>query len=334
MEVSIVCTLSGVEHLVEVGEEERTTDFLTRVDTLFAFGGRTLDVALHGVALDTTAEYVKDSCALEAGSTLQITPDVSLYVNRLMKGRMKFSDLPLWAQSHRTCILACARAGNLQDLRPYADDKEVVMNAVTTKGLALRYASPALRRDKSIVLAAIHDGGHYAFEFAGPALRRDKEVVLAAAVQGAYCLRFLSSELRSDKEVALAVMSSEGGGARLEDVGAELLGDYDVVMAAVRTWPPSLRYATLALRSNPDIAKAAIAKSPDSIVHASKTLSYNKEVVLAAVSKRGHLLSFACDDLRNDYDVVHAAVSHWKPALSYASEAMQSDARILALHQT
>ena len=43
----------------------------------------------------------------------------------------------------------------LQSLAAFADDKEVVLNAVYTAGSRLQQASPRLRGDKDVVLAAV-----------------------------------------------------------------------------------------------------------------------------------------------------------------------------------
>ena len=58
-------------------------------------------------------------------------------------------------------------------------DKEVVLAAVRQNGYALSFASPTLQGDKNVVLAAIQQNGE-AFQFASPELKADRVVVLAA----------------------------------------------------------------------------------------------------------------------------------------------------------
>ena len=79
-------------------------------------------------------------------------------------------------------------------------DKEVVLAAVKNSGAQLKYASPELRADKEVVLAAVNNTG-YALQFASPELRADKEVVLAAVENKDFAIQFASDELKRDKDV-------------------------------------------------------------------------------------------------------------------------------------
>ena len=55
------------------------------------------------------------------------------------------------------------------------------MVAVTDEGGALRYASPELRDDKSVVMRSI-ESDPYAYYHASAALRADKQIALRAGV--------------------------------------------------------------------------------------------------------------------------------------------------------
>jgi hypothetical protein len=75
------------------------------------------------------------------------------------------------------------------------DDRDVVMAAVSSDGLALKYASRRLRDDQAIVLAAIAQTED-AIEYASPRLvDKDKDVVLAAITENdvAFSTTWLSS---------------------------------------------------------------------------------------------------------------------------------------------
>ena len=55
-------------------------------------------------------------------------------------------------------------------------------------GIALYYASDALKADRDFVLAAVAQNG-YVLEYASAALLADREVVLTAVAQNSYALR-------------------------------------------------------------------------------------------------------------------------------------------------
>ena len=78
------------------------------------------------------------------------------------------------------------------------------MEAVTQQGGELEYASPEMRQNEKVVMAAVKQSGH-ALEFASIACQNDKEIVmLAIANSHGVALRFASDQLRNDMEVVVA----------------------------------------------------------------------------------------------------------------------------------
>jgi hypothetical protein len=78
-------------------------------------------------------------------------------------------------------------------------DKEVVLAAVTSDGLALEYASKVLKADKEVVLAAVTSDGS-AFEYASEELKADKEFLLAALTSNIGALKYASEEFKADQK--------------------------------------------------------------------------------------------------------------------------------------
>ena len=82
-------------------------------------------------------------------------------------------------------------------------DREIVLAAITQCGTSLQFASEEFKKDKKIVLIAVNKSG-YALQYASKELRNDKEIVLAAFKQNCYALKYASKELQNDKEIILA----------------------------------------------------------------------------------------------------------------------------------
>jgi hypothetical protein len=68
----------------------------------------------------------------------------------------------------------------------YYADREVVMKAIKSNGLALRYA-PQFQTDREVVMEAVKSSG-YALECA-PLLQTDKEVEMKAVKNNGYALK-------------------------------------------------------------------------------------------------------------------------------------------------
>ena len=121
-------------------------------------------------------------------------------------------------------------------------------------GTVLEFASPELRADKEVVLAACTQDG-WALEFAAPELCADKDVVRAACTEFGGALQFAAPELRADKEVVLAACTRHG--EALQFASSELQADKEVVEQACAMNYGSLHYAAATLLSDPEILEAA-----------------------------------------------------------------------------
>ena len=96
--------------------------------------------------------------------------------------------------------------GNLEYApKELQNDKELVLAAVTTNGLALAHASNVLKSDREVVLAAVKNYSQ-ALHFASPELKNDREVVLAAVSKNGKALEYASDHMKNDSEVVLAAV--------------------------------------------------------------------------------------------------------------------------------
>eukprot|EP00931_Biecheleriopsis_adriatica_P004115 TRINITY_DN10582_c0_g1_i5.p1 TRINITY_DN10582_c0_g1~~TRINITY_DN10582_c0_g1_i5.p1 ORF type:complete len:481 (-),score=80.25 TRINITY_DN10582_c0_g1_i5:93-1535(-) len=102
-------------------------------------------------------------------------------------------------------------------------DRELVLVAVQTNGLALQFAA--------VVLAAVQQNG-WALQFAAKPLRSDRELVLAAVQQDGLALQFAADSLRSDRELVLAAVQENG--LALEFAAESLRSDRELALASVQ----------------------------------------------------------------------------------------------------
>ena len=81
------------------------------------------------------------------------------------------------------------------------NDKEVVLTAVKKNGLALDYASNALK-DTKVVLAAVKQNG-FALSYASLKLKADKDLILAAFKKNknVFNLNFVMKALQNDQQL-------------------------------------------------------------------------------------------------------------------------------------
>ena len=137
----------------------------------------------------------------------------------------------------------------------------------------LRHASPRLRADKEVALAAIETFPLQIASVLDPKgiLRSDKDIartVFSAPkypgefdINGNRVSRFkhLSDNFRKDKAFVMEAVSKDG--RHLEHVDKKLKNDKDVVKAAYVQNPESFRYASNSLKHNPAFLEEIYAES-------------------------------------------------------------------------
>jgi len=133
-------------------------------------------------------------------------------------------------------------------------DKAFVLGMVAANGLALQYASDALKFDKEVVLAAVAANG-LALRDASDAMKEDKDVVMCAVTQNGMALREAADRHKEDKEVVLAAVTNNGDS--LLFARNLLREDREVVVEAVRVTPCSLQFAKGGLNQDAEMLKAS-----------------------------------------------------------------------------
>ena len=89
-------------------------------------------------------------------------------------------------------------------------------------------------------------------------------------------------------------------GTALGYASAELRGDKEVVLAAVKQYGDALEYASAELRGDKEVVLAAVAEDGTALGYASAELRNDKEAVLAAVAENDWALIYASAELRGD----------------------------------
>jgi len=140
-------------------------------------------------------------------------------------------------------------------------------------------------------------------------------------------LQLVSDDLLGDREVILAAVKVTG--AALEYASESLCNDREIVFTAVQTAGYALEYASEALCNDREIVLAAVKENGRALEYASAELKNDREIVLAAVKQQGHALQFASADLRNNREVVSVAIPSCWPALMYTSLDLQNDREMI-----
>ena len=195
----------------------------------------------------------------------------------------------------RSFVLELARLGQWNVLKVvperFQKDREVVLAAVQSNGLALSFALEQFRNDREIVIAALKKNGS-SFPYVSWNLRKDREIVMIAIASQ----RVVPSY--ADHPVLGFVPSKE------------LRNDRELVLAAVRYNASEFEFASDELKSDREFVIEAVKLHFCTFQYASKELRDDDEVVALALYEEGHKLQ----DVRCD---------GWEGVLAYASEAQQ-----------
>lgn len=109
----------------------------------------------------------------------------------------------------------------------------------------------------------------------------------------------------------------------LESLCPDLRDNKQVVLAAVKKYGSSLRYASKRLRDDRDVVYAAVSKHGYALEYASKRLRDDRDIVWAAFKVGRGSLSFSSKRLLNDRNFMLDAVRIDKLCLVHASEEVQ-----------
>ncbi|CAJ1338972.1 unnamed protein product, partial [Effrenium voratum] len=203
--------------------------------------------------------------------------------------------------------------------------------------LAIQQALHLPRREQRLVVGPIplHDGQRLAdlaeeeavLQVCLIRLEGARPGLLEGLASGMLALQDLGEELRGDKELVLAAVSANGW--CLEFASPALRADKAVALAAVQSDAGALEFASESLRRDRDVVLSAARRNGWALAFAEFELRKDKEIVQAAVCSNPLSLQFASKELQNDTELVLSAVRRKGQALRFASEKLRTKTEVV-----
>ena len=171
----------------------------------------------------------------------------------------------------------------------FKDDKDIIMEVVKQNGKALKLASENMQKDREIVLASITStrygtsnslttinekfrddkeivmeamsySGGYGYELISDRLKNDKEVTYCYASQESFNITKILDKFKEDKEIIMRGIGSTWRESNyiLENASPKFRDDKDVILMAVKNYPPSLELASERLKNDIEVVRRAV----------------------------------------------------------------------------
>jgi hypothetical protein len=161
-------------------------------------------------------------------------------------------------------------------------NKNLAIMAVTGEGIMLQHVGD-LNDYRDVVISAVFSIG-IALKYASAKLRADPEVVLCAVRNEGTALRYASDELKADKQIVISAVNNRG--IALQYASDELRDNYYIATIALRESAYAYRFVSDKLRDNLDIWNIA-SSVPTNISELSYRLRCNLDIMAPLVSKHG-----------------------------------------------
>lgn len=184
-------------------------------------------------------------------------------------------------------------------------NKALVLAAVRQIGMALNYVDALLRCDREVVLAALADSGHV-LKYADPSLQKDREVVIEAVRKNGLALEFAHPTLRADKEIVLIAIQQNEYALQFAD--SSLQADHDIVLKAVTICGTALQFAAETLQSEYAIVRAAVSQCGLALKYAAPYLRRNPVLAEIACKQNYKALEFVDDSIKESPDFINAVL--------------------------
>jgi|GEM_PF-2175101 len=133
----------------------------------------------------------------------------------------------------------------------------LIIKAIRKNGMALQYASEALKNNRDLVLAAVLQRGGKIFQYASTALKEDHTYVLSVIQQSACSFKYASKNLKTNREFVLAALAING--IALQYVSKAFRNDKDVVLAAMKQNRSAIQFASVRLQNTPNLTDSGVA---------------------------------------------------------------------------
>jgi hypothetical protein len=114
---------------------------------------------------------------------------------------------------------------------PSKSNRKIVMTALRSNGMALKYASRVFANDKTCVMTAVKQNGN-AIKFASRSMTDDYEIMLEAVSQHGQLLEYASNDLLNNYDIVLAAVNEDGQAIKyaLEGANTELFRQHPLLL--------------------------------------------------------------------------------------------------------
>ncbi len=177
------------------------------------------------------------------------------------KESWRFEDLPTHFKKDKDIVLEAIKTRGLclkQADKSFKKDKKFILEAAKLNGQVLQYADKSFRKDRNIVLLAVKTWG-YALEYAHKSLKKDREIVLTAIkskskiLKYGDCIKYADESLKKDRNIVLAAVKSNG--YALEYVDEIFRKDREVLLKTAESQSYALRFADKSFLEFPNLVE-------------------------------------------------------------------------------
>lgn len=201
-----------------------------------------------------------------------------------------------------------------------ATDRAFVMELVRRDGRTIGFLDQSFRNEREFVVAAVSTYG-IAIMYANESYRADIPVCRLALKSSGRLLKFMTIEVQKDIECVMNAVRSYG--LSLRNVDVQHRKQEHVVLAAVHQNGDALQFASSTLRNNAEIVLMAVKQNGLSLRYAGLECRNDETIVLEAVINNGEALEFASPRLQNVTKVAKAAVLNNILSFQFVSARLQ-----------
>ena len=202
------------------------------------------------------------------------------------------------------------------------------------KLIDLKYATPAIRKDRKLALKAI--GFNYKlYEFIDDELKNDRSFILEAVkLKPYYILKHALDEFKKDKKIVLEAVKLTGYALEFADIS--LKKDREIVLTAVKHDGLALQFADVSLRNDKKIVLEALKQNSAAFKYADDSLKKDKDYILELAEifknkqwKLRDIFFYVDLSLKSDKKFILELLKIIDWALKYASDDLKQDDKFL-----
>lgn len=170
--------------------------------------------------------------------------------------------------------------------------KPQLMDIVKSDGAALKYATPELKADKEVVMAAVGYNGFALFQ-ADESLLTDKDLSLEAVIKNSRVFNYIHEDHKSDSELIKEMVY--GNYHVFSDLDEPFTSDREIALFVVSKNGEYYKYIHSSLRNDREIAKTAIENQRKGCVLGMLSEEFRNDLDLVLLSAKGYPMSvFDC----------------------------------------